>query len=68
MDGSCSTYSDRSSVCRVTIGKPGGKRRLGRTKLRRGIIINIYTRIKEIGLQSAQFIHLAYDTDMGVQL
>jgi len=24
--------------------------------------------IKEIGLQSAHFNHLAYDTDMGVQL
>lgn len=39
MDGSRSTYSERSSVYRVTVGKPGGKRRLERTKRRWGIII-----------------------------
>lgn len=39
MDGSRSTYSERKSAYRVTVGKPGGKRRLGRTKCRWRIIL-----------------------------
>jgi hypothetical protein len=39
MDGSRSTYSERSSVYRVTLGKRAGKRRLGRMKRRWRIIL-----------------------------
>ena len=34
MDGACSTYGERKGVYRVSIGKPDGKRPLGRSRCR----------------------------------
>jgi len=34
MGGACSTYGERSSVYRVLVGKPEGKRPLGRSRQR----------------------------------
>jgi hypothetical protein len=34
MSGACSTYRERRGLYRVLVGKPGGKRPLGRHRLR----------------------------------
>jgi hypothetical protein len=52
MDGSRSTYSERT-VYRVTVGKPGGKRRLGRIRRRWRIMLKY---VKEIGLRRAYWL------------
>jgi len=37
--GACSTYGESKGVCRVLVGKPEGKRSLGRPRLCGGIIL-----------------------------
>ena len=34
MGGACSTYGERRGVCKVVVGKPEGKRPLGRPRCR----------------------------------
>jgi hypothetical protein len=39
MGGACGTYGERRSAYRVLVGKPEGKKRLGKPRLRLEIII-----------------------------
>jgi len=39
MGGICSTYGDKRGVYRFLLGKPEGKRAIGRSRLRWGIIL-----------------------------
>jgi len=41
MGGACSAYGERRGVYRVLVGKPDGKRPLGRPRLRREDNINM---------------------------
>jgi hypothetical protein len=41
MGGACSAYGERRGVCRVLVGKPEGKRPLGRTRRRWEYNINV---------------------------
>jgi hypothetical protein len=59
MGGSCSAYGGRRDVYRVLVGKPEGKRPLGRSRRRREDIIK--TDLQEVG--GMDWIELAQDTD-----
>jgi hypothetical protein len=47
MGGACSTYGERRGIYRVLVGKPGGKRPLGRPRL--GWEDNIKMDLQEVG-------------------
>jgi hypothetical protein len=55
----CSGNGEKRNVCRLLVGKPGGKRQLGRP--RRRWINNIKMDLVEIGLGSVDWIGLAQD-------
>jgi hypothetical protein len=57
----CSTYGGESGVYRVLVGKPGGKRPLGR--LRRKWEDNMRMDIQEVGCGGLDWIDLAQDSD-----
>jgi hypothetical protein len=59
--GSCSTYGDRKGVYRVVVGKPEGKRPLGR--LSRRWVDNIKLYIQEVGCGGMDWVELAQDRD-----
>ena len=59
MDGACSAYGERRDVYRVLVGKPEGKRPLGRP--RRRWEDNIKMDLKEVGCGRMNWIELAQD-------
>ena len=61
MGGSCRTYGERRGSYWVLLGKPEGKRVLGRGKHRRKD--NIKMDLQEMGLGGMDWIDLAQDRD-----
>jgi hypothetical protein len=61
MGGSCSAYEEGESVYRVLVGKPGGKRPLGRPRLRWED--NIKMDHQEVGCRGMDCIPLAQDRE-----
>jgi hypothetical protein len=61
MGGACSTYGERRGVYRVLVGKPDGKRPLGRP--RRRWEDNIRIDFQEVGSWCEDWIGLAQDRD-----
>jgi hypothetical protein len=57
--GTCGTHGERRSVKRIFIGRPEGKRPLGRPRCRWED--NIKMDIREIGINGANWIQLAQD-------
>jgi hypothetical protein len=60
MGGACGTYRERGGVYRVLVGRPEGRRRLGRP--RRRWDDNIKIDLQEVG-RGMDWIELAQDTD-----
>jgi hypothetical protein len=61
MGRTCSTYGAKRNVYRILVGKPEGKRRLGRPRRRwEG---NIKMDLREIGWRGVDWIDLAQDRD-----
>jgi hypothetical protein len=61
MGRSCSTNGEKRNAYRILVGKPGGKRPLGRT--RRRWVDNIKMNLREIGWDGVDWIDLAQDSD-----
>ena len=61
MGGACSIYGERRGVYRVLVGKPEGKRPLGRP--RRRWENNIKIDLQEVGCGGVDWIDLAQDRD-----
>ena len=61
MGGACRTYGERRGVYRVLVGKPEGKRPLGRH--RRRWENNIKMDLQEVGFRGMDWIELAQDRD-----
>ena len=61
MSGACSTYGEERGVYSVLVGKPEGKRLLGRP--RRRWEDNIKVDLQEIGCVGIDWIELAQDRD-----
>jgi hypothetical protein len=59
--GACSTYGDTRGAYRVLVGRPEGKRPLGRP--RRGLDYNIKIDLHEVGWGGLDWIDLAQDRD-----
>ena len=59
MGGSCCTYEERRDVYRVLVGKPEGKRPLGRPRLRWED--NFKMDLQEVGCGVTDWIELALD-------
>jgi hypothetical protein len=66
MGGTCSTYGERRVVCRVLVGKPEGKRSLGRPRSRWEE--NIKMDLQELGWRGMDWIDLAQDEHNGGHL
>ena len=61
MERACSTYGEKRGVYRVLVGKPGGKRPLGRH--RRRWEDNIKIDLQEVGSGGVDWIEMAQDRD-----
>ena len=61
MGGACGPYGEERGVYRVLVGKPEGKRPLGRP--RRRLEDNIKMELQEVGLGYEDWIRLAQDRD-----
>jgi hypothetical protein len=61
MGMACSTNGDKRNACRILVGKPEGKRPLGRP--RRRWVDNIKMDLREIGWDCMDWIDLAQDRD-----
>ena len=61
MGGACGTYGRRESVHKVLVGKPDGKRPLGRPTLRWED--NIKMDLEEVGRGCGDWMELAQDRD-----
>ena len=61
MDWACGVYGERRGVYRVLVGKPEGKRPLGRP--RRRWEDNIKMGLQEVGCGGMDWIELAQDRD-----
>jgi len=63
MGGACSACGERRGVYKVLVGKPEGKRPLGRP--RRRWEDNIKMELQELGFGGIDWIELAQDRDRG---
>jgi len=61
MGGACNTYGEGSGLNRVLVGKPEGKRPLGRPRLRWED--NTEMDLQEVGCGGVDWIELAWDRD-----
>jgi hypothetical protein len=61
MDRACSTNVEKSNAYRIFVGKPEGKRPLGRPKRR--CVDNIKIDLREIGWDGMDWIDLVQDRD-----
>ena len=61
MGGAYSTYGERRGVYRVLVGKPEGKRPLGRPRRRWENNIKMY--VQEVGCGGVDWIGVAQDVD-----
>jgi hypothetical protein len=59
MDRACSTYGEKRNAYRLMVGKPEGKRPLGRP--RRRCVDNIKMDLREIGWGGMEWVDLAQD-------
>jgi hypothetical protein len=59
MGESCNTNGEESKECRLLVGKPKGKRPLGRS--RRRWVDNIRMDLEEVGWRNVDWIGLAQD-------
>ena len=59
MSGACSTYGKRRGAYRISVGKPEGKRQLGRPRVRLENNIKMY--LQEVGCGGIDWIELAQD-------
>jgi hypothetical protein len=59
MDGACSTNGEKRNSCRILVGKPEGKRPLGRP--RRRWVDNIKMDLREIEWDGLDWIDMAQD-------
>jgi hypothetical protein len=59
VDGICSTNGEKRNAYRLLVGKPEGRRPLGR--LRRGWVDNIRIDLLELGWGDVKWIDLAQD-------
>jgi hypothetical protein len=57
----CSTNGEKRNAYRILVGKPEGKRALGRRS--RSWVENIKIDLREIGWEGMDWIHLAQDRD-----
>jgi hypothetical protein len=62
MGRACSTNGETRNACRILVGKPEGKRPLGRP--RRRWVDNIKIDLREIGWVDMDWIDLAQDRDI----
>jgi hypothetical protein len=61
MGGECSTNGEKMNACKILVGKPEGKRPLGR--LSRKWVDNIKMDLREIGWDGVDWIDMAQDRD-----
>jgi hypothetical protein len=61
MGGTCSTNGEKRNAYRILVGKPEGKRPLGRP--RRRWVVNIKMDLREIGWGGVDWIDRAQDRD-----
>jgi hypothetical protein len=61
MGGACRAYGERRGVYRVLVGKPEGKRSLGRVRLRWED--NVKMDLQEVGCGDVDWIELTQDRD-----
>jgi len=61
MVGACSTYGGRRVIYRILVGKPEGRRPLGRP--RRRWDFNIKTKLQEVGCRRMDWFELGQDRD-----
>jgi hypothetical protein len=61
MGKACSTNGEKTNTCRILVGKPEGKRPLGRP--RRKWVENIKMDLRDIGWDGIDWIDLAQDMD-----
>jgi hypothetical protein len=59
MGGACGTYGERRGAYRILVGRPEGRRPIGRPRLRRDDDIKMD--LKELGLGGMDWIELAED-------
>jgi hypothetical protein len=65
MGRACSTKGDKKSAYRILVGRPEGKRPLGRPRCR---WVDIKMDLREIGWGGMDWIDLAQDTDQWASL
>jgi hypothetical protein len=61
MDGACSTYGKKTGVYRILVGRPEGRRPLGRPRSRWED--NIKMDLQDVGWMGMDWIELAQDRD-----
>jgi hypothetical protein len=61
MGRACSTNGEKRNACRILVGKPEGKRPLGRTRCR--WMDNIKMDLRDIGCDGIDWIDMAQDRD-----
>jgi hypothetical protein len=61
MGGACRVHGEIRNACKILVGKPEGKRSLGRPSRRWGD--NIKADLREMDFEVVDWIHLAQDRD-----